>query len=101
MAQANGKSVILQALMAQAQGITARITALQTTSSIGGVLREMNTSQALDEAASFYTEFLRYGSGEQQPGRVNAARAKRNFAICARLLQALRPAGDRAVVFYG
>jgi hypothetical protein len=67
-AQANGKSGDLQALMAQAQGITARITALQTTRSIGGVLREMNTSQALDEAASFYTEFLRYGSGEQQPG---------------------------------
>ena len=100
-AQANGKSGDLQALMAQAQGITARITALQTTRSIGGVLREMNTSQALDEAASFYTEFLRYGSGEQQPGvELNATWAKRNFAICARLLQALRP-GDRAVVFYG
>ncbi|MGR4877264.1 DUF5694 domain-containing protein [Pseudoxanthomonas sp. LARHCG66] len=100
-AQANGKSGDLQALMAQAEGITARITALQTTHSIGGVLREMNTPQALDEAASFYAEFLRYGSGEQQPGvELNAAWAKRNFAICARLLQALKP-GDRAVVFYG
>ena len=100
-AQANGKSGDLQALMAQAQGITARITALQTTHSIGGVLREMNTPQALDEAASFYAEFLRYGSGEQQPGvELNAAWAKRNVAICARLLQALKP-GDRAGVFYG
>lgn len=100
-ANTHGKSADLQALMAQAQGITARITALQATHSIGGVLRDMNTPQALDEAARFYAEFLRYGSGEQQPGvELNAAWAKRNFAICARLLQALKP-GDRAVVFYG
>ena len=36
-ANAHGKSADLQALMAQAQGITTRITALQTTRSIGGV----------------------------------------------------------------
>jgi len=100
-AQANGRADDLQALMAQAQGITTRITAMQATHSIGGVLREMNTTRATEEAASFYAEFLRYGSGEQQPGvELNAAWAKRNFAICARLLQALKP-GDRAVVFYG
>lgn len=100
-AQANGKAADLGALMAQAQGITARITALQGTHSIGGVLREMNASKSLDEAASFYAEFLRYGRGDQQPGvELNAAWAKRNFGICARLLQALKP-GDRAVVFYG
>jgi uncharacterized protein DUF5694 len=100
-AEANGKTDALSALMAQAQAITGRITALQATHSIGGVLREMNTSQAIDESASFYAEFLRYGKGEEQPGvALNAAWAKRNFAICARLLQALKP-GDRAVVFYG
>lgn len=100
-AQANGKADALDALTAQAQGITARITALQATHSIGGVLREMNTQQAIDESASFYAEFLRYGKGEEQPGvALNAAWAKRNFSICARLLQALKP-GDRAVVFYG
>jgi len=100
-AQANGKTDALGALMTQAQAITGRITALQTTHSIGGVLHEMNTSQAINESASFYAEFLRYGKGEEQPGvALNAAWAKRNFAICARLLQALQP-GDRAVVFYG
>jgi hypothetical protein len=100
-AQANGKADALGALMVQAQGITGRITALQDTHSIGGVLREMNTQRAIDEGASFYAEFLRYGKGEEQPGvALNAAWAKRNFAICARLLQALQP-GDRAVVFYG
>jgi hypothetical protein len=100
-AQANGKADALSALTEQAQAITARITALQATYTIGGVLREMNTQQAIDEAASFYAEFLRYGKGEQQPGvALNAAWAERNFAICARLLQALKP-GDRAVVFYG
>lgn len=100
-AKANGKAGDLDALMAQAQGITTRITVLQSTHSIGGVLREMNTSQSLDEAAGFYAEFLRYGHDAEQPGvELNAAWAKRNFGICARLLQALKP-GDRAVVFYG
>ena len=100
-AQANGKAHALGALMAQAQAITGRITALQATHSIGGVLHEMNTPRAIDEAAGFYAEFLRYGKGDQQPGvALNAAWAARNIAICARLLQALQP-GDRAVVFYG
>lgn len=100
-AQANGKADALGELMVQAQAITGRITALQATHSIGGVLREMNTQQAIDEGAGFYSEFLRYGKGEAQPGvALNTAWAQRNFAICARLLQALQP-GDRAVVFYG
>ena len=100
-AQDNGKADALGALMQQAQAITGRITALQATHSIGGVLREMNTPQAIDEAAGFYAEFLRYGSGGVQPGVVlNAAWAQRNLGICARLLQVLKP-GDRAVVFYG
>jgi len=100
-AQANGKADALNALMAQAQGITGRITALQATHSIGGVLREMNTQRAIDEGAAFYAEFLRYGKDDQQPGvALNAAWGERNLAICARLLQALKP-GDRAVVFYG
>lgn len=100
-AQANGRADALGALMVQAQAITGRITALQATHSIGGVLREMNTPQAIDESAGFYAEFLRYGDGDAQPGvALNAAWAQRNLGICARLLQALEP-GDRAVVFYG
>lgn len=100
-AQANGKADALDALMMQAQAITGRITALQATHSIGGVLHEMNTPKAIDEGAGFYAEFLRYGKGDVQPGvALNAAWAQRNLGICARLLQALKP-GDRAVVFYG
>ena len=100
-AEANGKADALGALMQQAQRITGDITALQTTHSIGGVLHEMNTQQAIDESAGFYSEFLRYGKGDEQPGvALNAAWGQRNLAICARLLQALQP-GDRAVVFYG
>ena len=99
--QANGKTDALGELMQQAQAITGRITALQATHSIGGVLHQMNTAQAIDEGAGFYAEFLRYGSGDAQPGvALNAAWAQRNLGICARLLQALKP-GDRAVVFYG
>lgn len=100
-AQANGKTDVLDALMMQAQAITGRITKLQATHSIGGVLFEMNTPQAMEEGAGFYAEFLRYGNGDTQPGvALNAAWAQRNLGICARLLQAIKP-GDRAVVFYG
>jgi hypothetical protein len=100
-AEANGKAGALGALMQQAQRITSDITALQATHSIGGVLRAMNTRQAIDESAGFYSEFLRYGRGDQQPGvALNAAWGERNLGICARLLQTLQP-GDRAVVFYG
>ena len=100
-AEANGKGQELGAALQQVQGITERITALQETHSIGGILREMNSAQVIDEGHGFYTQLLRYGKGDDQPGVVlNAAWAKRNLAICARLLQALQP-GDRAVVFYG
>jgi hypothetical protein len=100
-AAANGKADELAAMLEQAHGITGRITALQASHSIGGVLHEINTPQAIDESHTFYTRFLGFGKDDEQPGvALNAAWEKRNLGICARLLQLLRP-GDRAVVLYG
>jgi hypothetical protein len=100
-AKTHGREAELDAALAKVQSITARITALQATHTIGEVLYEMNTLQAIDEGQGFYMDLLRYGDGKDQPGvALNAAWQARNFGICARLLQALGP-GDRAVVFYG
>jgi Family of unknown function (DUF5694) len=44
---------------------------------------------------------LTLGSGDEQPGvKLVSAWYARNLAICARLLQEIKP-GDRVVVFYG
>ena len=44
---------------------------------------------------------LTMGGGDEQPGvKLLAAWYERNLAICARLLQAVKP-GDRVVAFYG
>lgn len=100
-AMANGKAGELGAAMQQAQATTAKITGLQATHSIGGVLREVNAPESLEQGHGMYMQLLRYGAADEQPGAVlNAAWEQRNLVICARLLQALKP-GDRAVAFYG
>lgn len=100
-AVANGKAEELGAAMQQAQATTLKITGLQDSHSIGGVLREINTPGSLEQGHGMYMQLLRYGAGDEQPGvALNAAWEQRNLVICARLLQSLQP-GDRAVVFYG
>jgi hypothetical protein len=100
-AMANGKGEELGAAMQQAQATAERLTALQASHSIGGVLRELNTAESLAQGHGMYMQLLRYGAGDAQPGvALNAAWEQRNLAICARLLQSLQP-GDRAVAFYG
>lgn len=100
-AMANGKAGEFGAAMQQAQATTLKITELQASHSIGGVLREINAPESLEQDHGMYMQLLRYGAGDEQPGvALNAAWEQRNLAICARLLQALQ-SGDRAVVFYG
>ena len=49
----------------------------------------------------FYRNLLRVGGGAEQPGAdLLAAWYRRNFHICANLVQLAQP-GDRVVVFYG
>jgi hypothetical protein len=50
---------------------------------------------------AFYRTLLRIGGGNTQPAvDLAAAWYKRNFLICANLIQLAQP-GDRMVVFYG
>lgn len=100
-AEKHGRSEKLGAMLQQAQAMTARITELQKTQSIGAILRELNSPAAIEQAQAFYAEVLEFGAGDEQPGALlNGAWATRNYKICAQLLQAMKP-GDRVVVVYG
>ena len=70
-------------------------------STIGATLRYFNTPERLALDNGFYQDMLKIGSLDEQPGAaLVAAWNKRNFEICARMMQLVKP-GDRAVVLYG
>jgi Family of unknown function (DUF5694) len=97
----NGRSAEIDALMAAGKQEVERISALQDKTTIGGVLRDFNTDEAIGRNHAFYPRLLTMGAGAEQPGvKLLAAWYERNLAICARLLQQLKPA-DRVVAFYG
>jgi hypothetical protein len=100
-AAAHGRGAQFEALLQQAGSTVARYDARLREGSIGALLRHMNSDAEIAAAQSFYLALLHFGDGDVQPGaELNAAWQARNFRICARLLQQLKP-GDRAVVFYG
>lgn len=97
----HGRKGEIDAAMAMGAKEVEHISSLQDKTSIGGVLRDMNTQASIALNHSFYPPMLTMGSGDDQPGvKLLSAWYERNFAICARLLQQVQP-GDRVVVFYG
>jgi hypothetical protein len=100
-ATANGMSERLADSLKQTASLTQSISEQQQTHSIGGVLKWINSPAVLQQSDAIYWDMLRYGRADDQPGAaLNAAWAARNYGICARLVQVLKP-GDHAVVFYG
>ncbi|HEY7642326.1 MAG TPA: DUF5694 domain-containing protein [Steroidobacteraceae bacterium] len=100
-AEQHGRKGEIEALMAMGAKEVAHISSLQDQTSIGGVLRDMNSQTSIARNHSFYPPLLTMGSDDDQPGaKLLSAWYARNLAICARLLQQLQP-GDRVVVFYG
>lgn len=99
-AEANGRAEALQGMNEEIARYTARVTDLQQ-QGIATALRYMNTPEEVAWGQGFYMEMLRFGDGEAQPGaNLLEAWAGRNYRICARLLQVVKP-GDRAIVIYG
>ena len=100
-AGAHGQGAVLADAHA---GIGASVAALQARidgGSIAQALRWLNEPRRIADDNAFYRQLLRIGAGDEQPGvDLLAAWYRRNFAICANLLQRAKP-GDRAVVFYG
>jgi hypothetical protein len=100
-AKKHGRGGEIDVLLAVGAKETARISALQDKTSIGGVLRDLNTSESIARNHSFYPPMLTMGAGDEQPGvELLSAWYERNLAICARMLQKVKP-GDRVVAFYG
>lgn len=100
-AQQHGATDRLAAMHEKVQASVAKISKLQHEGTIGDALREMNRPEIITQDYAFYAELMRYGSGDEQPGaKLLSAWNARNFEICARLVQSLKP-GDRTVVFYG
>lgn len=92
-------------LLARADGVIARETDMQQhlldTGTIGQVLRWMNEPATIAEGQGWYRTMLKVGDGATQPGAdLLTAWYKRNFTICANIVQLAKP-GDRIAVIYG
>lgn len=75
--------------------------ALLAKGSVGGVLRFLNDPARIQGDNGFYRKMLKVGGGADQPGAELLTQwYRRNFIICANLVQRTRP-GDHVVVFYG
>lgn len=100
-AKAHGQSAILEKAGADIGAMVARQEELLSTTSVSRVLRWLNDPAEIAKGNGFYRTTLRIGGGEEQPGaELLTAWYRRNFLICANLVQLTKP-GDRMVVLYG
>jgi len=100
-AQAHGQDAVLAEAHAQIGAAVVELQDVIDGGSIAQALRWMNEPRRIADDNAFYRRLLRIGAGAEQPGLdLLTAWYRRNFAICANLLQLTKP-GDRAVVFYG
>jgi hypothetical protein len=100
-AKAHGQSALLDAQHAIVEEDMQKLQRTLADRGISAALRLLNDPEKVKSDNGFYRTTLRIGSGSTQPG-VNLLTAwyKRNFQICANLIQLSQP-GDRIVVFYG
>jgi hypothetical protein len=100
-AKAHGVTPILDAANAKIQALVTEEQHRVDTDTIPHVLRWMNDPAFAHQINNFYVTMLKIGSGTEQPGAdLLAAWNRRNFHICANLVQYAKP-GDRIVVIYG
>jgi hypothetical protein len=100
-AEAHGRKGVLDALSEATDRELAADSRLLAGKGIAGTLRAMNDPVRLKSGNAFYRTALGVGGGGDQPGaELLTAWYRRNFLICANLLQLAQP-GDRIVVFYG
>jgi hypothetical protein len=100
-AKAHGETAILDASNADSQTQVDTETRLLNTEGVSAVLRYLNDPERLKGDNAFYRDALKVGGGKDQPGAdLLTAWYRRNFLICANLIQLAKP-GDRMVVFYG
>lgn len=100
-ADVHGLSSLLDAEGAKIDRQMAEQQRLLAEQGLSAALRRVNEPGLIAEGNTFYRTALRMGSGNEQPGaELLVAWYRRNFLICANLLQLAKP-GDHIVVFYG
>jgi hypothetical protein len=100
-AKAHGQSALLAQSDKQIGDAIDHINGILAKGSIAAALVYMNDPDQLAHGNDFYRTTLKVGGGGTQPGAdLLTAWYKRNFYICANLIQHTHP-GDRVVVFYG
>src|SRR5579875_1645532 len=100
-AKAHGQEALLDSANAKVEQFTRTQQDILASKGISATLRFLNDPSTLKDNNGFYRDMLRVGSGSEQPGaELLTAWYRRNFMICANLIQLSAP-GDRIVVFYG
>jgi len=100
-ATAHGKHAILDQAGAEVDGFVKTLEAKTRDGTVSSALRFLNDPGRIESDNGFYRTTLKLGSGAEQPGaELLTAWYRRNFLICANILQLAEP-GDRIVVFYG
>jgi hypothetical protein len=100
-ATAHGEAPLLKAADDAIVAEIADVNGILAKGSIADALRFFNDPAHIANDNAFYRTTLKIGSGANQPGAdLLTAWYKRNFYICANLIQHARP-GDHVVVIYG
>jgi Family of unknown function (DUF5694) len=100
-ANAHGQSGLLDQQGAAIEGSIRSMERILAEDGVSALLRYINDPTRLRAENAFYRTTLRMGAGKVQPGvDLMTAWYRRNFLICANLIQLSQP-GDRIVVFYG
>ena len=100
-AKAHGQQALLDGLWAAGDLMTKTQTRLLKDEGVAATLRWLNDPANVARGYDFYRTTLRVGDGDTQPGAdLLTAWYRRNFRICANIIQRSKP-GDRVVVFYG
>jgi hypothetical protein len=100
-AKAHGGSNILTKANADIEKFVKEQSTKLASGSVGDVLRFLNEPALIKDGNAFYRSTLWIGNGTEQPGADLLTQwYRRNFLICANLVQRAKP-GDRVVVFYG
>lgn len=100
-ADAHGQGAVLASANTEIAAFVKRQSELIVQGGVGAALRYLNDPALMAHGNDFYRAMLRVGGGTEQPGAdLLTAWYRRNFLICANLIQLSKP-GDRIVVFYG
>jgi hypothetical protein len=100
-AKTHGTSALLDAQGAEVQDFVDRMAVILDKQGVAATLRFLNDPARLAHDNAFYRTTLKIGGAADQPGAdLLTAWYRRNFLICANLIQLAHP-GDRVVVFYG